>query len=82
MMEFIRSLIFIKTYILTKKIKKSSLKRKRDSYKRRDSRGQKRFKKSSYEKEEILTDKKDFHKKNRFSQMIMNKNKRVQINSQ
>ena len=50
--------------------------------KRRGSYRQKRFKKSSYEKEEILTDKKDFHKKNRFSQMIMNKNKCVQINSQ
>ena len=49
---------------------------------KRDFHRQKRFKKSSYEKEEILTDKKDFHKKNRFSQMIMNKNKRVQINSQ
>ena len=82
MMEFIRSLIFIKTYILTKKIKKSSLKRKRDSYKRRNSRGQKRFKKSSYEKEEILTDKKNFHDKNRFSQMNTNKNKCVQINSE
>ena len=48
----------------------------------RDSHEQKRFKKSSYEKGEILTIKKDFHKNNRFSQMITNKNKCVQKNSQ
>ena len=49
--------------------------------KRRDSHRQKRFKKSSYEKGEILPDKKDFHKKNRFSKMITNKNKCVELNS-
>ena len=32
-------------------------------------------------KEEILTDKKDFYKKKRFSQMITSKNKCAQINS-
>ena len=65
--------------------------------KKRDSHRQERFKKSFYEKEEILTDQKnfhkkkrfsqikkiqkDFHKKNRFSQMITSKNKCVEINS-
>ena len=37
--------------------------------KQRDSHRQKIFKKSFYEKEEILTDKRNFYKKKRFSQM-------------
>ena len=63
----------------------------------RDSHRQKRLKKSFYEKKNILTDKKkfheknifsqikkfqkDFHKKNRFPEIITSKNKYVQINS-
>ena len=66
MMEFIRSLIFIKRLILTKKNKKEFLPPPK--------------KKKFLQKEEILTDKKDFLQKNRFSRMITNKNKCVQIN--
>ena len=80
MMEFMCSLIFIKT--LKNKFSQMIINKKRFKkilIKRRDSHRQKG--KVFYEIEETITDKKDFYKKNRFSQMITSKNKCVQINS-